>query len=374
MKVFPSKRTYRKYNQNQRLNRTIIASGIVSLVAYISLQIFSSERGSPYSGKMIEAARIMEKAVSIIGDYCVRSGISIDKTLDPNQTGLIGPEQSEIVTTLGHLEAKRSTTNPDFAGLIVHLLVQAGVREGDSVAVGCSASFPGLMVASLAAARAMDLQPILIISLGASSYGATNVDFHLLDITQLLIEKGVFTVPPAAITLGGERDIGKDYTPEMRDRLIRQIKSSRIPFIYEPDLRKNVMERLKIYKMDSSDRKVSAFINTGGSYANMGTSSLVLKVRSGLNRSIALPSKSERGVLFEMIARKIPCIHLLYIKGMTMKYGLPWDPVPLPGPRDSNFTNPQMNNHYPFIVIFVFYFVVLISVILFYMKKTCKMK
>ena len=361
------------HKKNQRLNRTVIVTGIVSLVAYVSLKIFSTEGELPHSEKMIKAARIMENAVFIVGDHCFRSGISMDKSINPNQTGLIGPEQSEIVTTLGHLEAKRSTTNPDFAGLIVHLLIMAGVGEGDTVAVGCSASFPALMVATLAVARAMDLHPILIISLGASSYGATNVDFHLLDLTQLLIEKGIFTVLPAAITLGGERDIGKDYTPEVRDRLIRQIKSSHIHFIHEPDLRKNVMERLKIYKMNSSDSKVSAFINIGGSYINMGTNSLVLKVKPGLNQRMSLPAEGERGMLFEMSARKIPCIHLLYIKGLTMKHGLPWDPVPLPRPGEAALYSSHMNNHYTFIVIFIFYFTALLSVILFYTKKTYKM-
>ena len=55
---------------------------------------------------------------------------------------------------------------------------------------------------------------------------------------------------------------------------------------------------------------ISAFINTGGSFANMGTNALVLKVKPGLNKKLALPPIEERGVLFEMAARHIPCIHL----------------------------------------------------------------
>ncbi|MCK4764667.1 MAG: hypothetical protein KAW12_20885 [Candidatus Aminicenantes bacterium] len=43
---------------------------------------------------MIEAARIMEKALFVIREYREKSGIEIDRILDPNGTGLIGPANS----------------------------------------------------------------------------------------------------------------------------------------------------------------------------------------------------------------------------------------------------------------------------------------
>jgi poly-gamma-glutamate system protein len=277
----------------------------------------------------------MEKAIAIVGSDYVKSGIEIDETIDPNHTGLVGPENSELTTTLGHLEAKRTTTNPNMAGLIVHFLHQASVAAGDTIAVGSSASFPALMIATLAAAQVMEVYPVVILSLGASSYGGTNLDFNLLSICQLLLRADVFTIQPAAISLGGEKDIGQDFKPDIKERLLKQIQSSGIPFIYEPDLQKNVAARMKIYLGNSSAGRISAFINIGGNYANLGTSELALEVKSGLNKNISLPAKSERGVLFEMAAQGIPCIHLLFIKGLAMKYGLPWDPIPLPKPGAS---------------------------------------
>ncbi|MDH5466438.1 MAG: hypothetical protein OEY25_03365 [Candidatus Aminicenantes bacterium] len=42
--------------------------------------------------------------------------------------------------------------------------------------------------------------------------------------------------------------------------------------------------------------------------------------------------REKRGVIFEMAERGIPVVHLLYIKGLVQRYGLSWDPVPLPDP------------------------------------------
>jgi hypothetical protein len=40
--------------------------------------------------------------------------------------------------------------------------------------------------------------------------------------------------------------------------------------------------------------------------------------------------EEEHGVVFAMAKRHIPVVHLLHIKGLALKYSLPWDPMPLP--------------------------------------------
>ena len=337
----------------------LVVSGLVSIAAYVLLRMFSSGASLPYEDTMLEASRTMERAIEVIRDYHERSGIEIDESADPNRTGLIGPEFSELTTTLGHLEAKRTTTNPDMAGLIVHLLTQAGVIPGDTIAVGCSASFPALMVAVLSACQTMDVYPVIIISLGASSHGATDVHFNLLDIYQLLLREGVVAIGPASVTLGGERDVGRDYEPVIRERLLRQIWASGTPLLREPDLRKNVAMRMAIYQGHSDRRRVSAFINTGGSYANLGTNSLVLRIKPGLNKKLRLPPLKERGMIFEMASRGIPVIHLLYVRGLALKYGLSWDPVPLPQPGEGEFYRMQYRHRMRLWAITFVYFVLL---------------
>jgi poly-gamma-glutamate system protein len=89
---------------------------------------------------------------------------------------------------------------------------------------------------------------------------------------------------------------------------------------------------MQIYRRGADAGRIAAFINIGGSYANLGTSELALALKPGLNTHMEIPAKPKRGVLFEMAAEGVPCIHLLFIKGLATKYGLPWDPTPLPAP------------------------------------------
>ncbi|MCK5651870.1 MAG: poly-gamma-glutamate system protein, partial [Gemmatimonadetes bacterium] len=150
-----------------RLTRRIVAAAVVSLVAWVALESLSPRPTVTWSEEMHDAAGRMWEAIAVIAGHHGTVGIRIDEAIDPNRTGLIGPEYTELFTTLGQLEAKRTTTNPDVSALLVHLLRRAGVTSGDTIAVGASASFPALMIATVTAAEAMGAHPVAILSLGA---------------------------------------------------------------------------------------------------------------------------------------------------------------------------------------------------------------
>ncbi len=316
---------------DHRSRLRIVLAAVVSVIAWIVLQAASPRPAISWSEEMLEAADRMQQATATVAQFCEAAGIQVDESRDPNRTCLIGPEYTPLFTTLGQLEAKRTTINPDVAGLLVHLLLEAGVTAGDTIAVGASASFPALSMATLAAAEAMDVIPITIISLGSSSYGATRPEFNLLHIYELLLDEGLLATPAAGISLGGENDVGTEFDSVLREALLRQIRTSGIPLISDPDLNGNVNQRLAIYS-GTVENGVAAFVNIGGSDANLGVSPLVLEVTPGLNTELTLPPPNERGVLFEMGARGVPVIHLLHVRGLAQRYGLPWDPIPLPNP------------------------------------------
>lgn len=316
-------RFYRVIGTKQGL---LVLSSIVSVLLIVVYFLFPAIRNNTRDQYEQEAARIMKASIDIISAYCRDNEINIDRINDPALTGLVGGEMTGITTTLGHLEAKRTTLDPRFASLVVELLTQAGVKRGDTIAIGSSGSFPALMIASLAAAEAMQIYPRVIISLGSSSYGANNPDFTLLDIYILLLESGIFSTGPAAVSLGGEYDTGAGFDEDALQAMKSKIIESGYPFIYEPELKSNVRKRDEIYSMAGTNN-ISAFINTGGSYANMGSDPLSLMIPPGLVGPVKIPEEDSRGLIFSMLSRDIPVIHLLYIKGLVQRYNMEWDPV-----------------------------------------------
>ena len=279
---------------------------------------------------MIKASEIMREAISTLSMCLAEKNQEINQEFDINGTGLIGFENSPITTTLGSLEAKRTTTNPNMGALIVHLLYEAGVRESDAVAVGASGSFPALIVAVMSAAKAMSVNPIIICSLGASQWGANRPDFHFLKMLDCLSSAGIFDFRLAAVSLGGERDVGEGMSNEARDLLISDIEDSGILFIQEENLPANVRTKMQIYEKHAAKNGIKGFINIGGSWSNIGTSSEILNLKPGLVKIKKIPPVESRGLVFEMANRLIPVVHLLYIQGLIEFYGLPWDPAPLP--------------------------------------------
>jgi poly-gamma-glutamate system protein len=271
----------------------------------------------------------MEESIRDISDFCYQNGIPVDPEVDPAHTGLIGPELTEITTTIGYLEAKRSTINPNFASLIVYWLEKAGVQSGDTIALSCSGSFPALLIASLSAAKAMDLKTITILSLGASSFGATHPKFTLLDIYEVLQSSGLVNSPPQAITLGGTDDVGKEFPDSIKSAIVEKINAKEIPLIFDDDLQSNISKRMSIY-FPTPETGIKVLINTGGAEASMGTSPDILLLKPGLTHRAELPAENTRGTIYEMLAREVPVIHLLFIRGIVQEYNLIWDPVSVP--------------------------------------------
>ena len=283
---------------------------------------------------MERASRNMVEATDALRRCRERMGLSVDTDLDPNSTGLIGLVNPSITTSVGQLEAKRTTTNPNAAGLVVLLLHKAGVRRGDTIAVGASGSFPALILATLGAASAMDVRALVIPSLGASQWGANDPDFHWLVMQSCLRDSVSLPIHTAAVSLGGDRDDGANMAPEGRGVLEAAMAASGFPIIREPVLERNVALRFRFLEEAAGGAAIKAFVNIGGSLPNIGSDSLVLKLRPGLADIGALPPPEKRGMVFAAAARGIPVLHLLFIRGLAAEYGLPWDPQPLPVPGE----------------------------------------
>jgi poly-gamma-glutamate system protein len=293
--------------------RFLMINGLIGIVLMFLVALLAQT--SQYKGKeeRLLAAEIMEKSLDAIRI----------------QGALIGPEWSDLTTTLGDPEAKRTTINPNFAALVVHLLQETGVKKGDTIAVGSSASFPALLIASLSAAKAMELNPKIIFSFGSSSFGASDPDFNIWDMYRLLLDHQIIDFRPVAASLGGEDDTGSEFDSPLTNQIRVTLREANIPLISEKELLKNRMEREKYY-FNGNPGSIKTFINSGGGYANLGTSSKVLNIRPGLVKRASMPETEKRGMIHAMLEKNIPVIHLLHIKGLAQKYDLPWDPPTQP--------------------------------------------
>ncbi|HSA94438.1 MAG TPA: poly-gamma-glutamate system protein, partial [Acidobacteriota bacterium] len=168
------------------MKKVFLYAAAVLSVAYAAFLALRPARGPILRDEMLQASTLMAAAEAAVRDCRVKAGVAIDPEADPNGTGLVGLETSPITTSLGNLGAKRTTTNPNFAGLVAALLAEAGVRSGDTIAVGASGSFPALIIATLSAARVMNLRVLLVTSLGASEWGANDPAFGWLDMDDCL--------------------------------------------------------------------------------------------------------------------------------------------------------------------------------------------
>lgn len=329
----------------------ILALGAWSALFLAVLSVPPGRRGGP-DDQAERAVRLMARSLDAVRAGRAAAGVPIDPRTDLNHTGLVGLENSPITTSLGQIEAKRTATNPQFAGAVVRMLREAGVRSGDAVAVGASSSFPGLFVAALCAVRAIDARALAILSLGASNWGGNDPRWTGLETVACLNRSGILRIDLLALSVGGEGDAGGDMTAEGRAFLRKKIAASGLSLVEEKTLADDVRARLALYDARAGGTGIRAFVNVGGSWVNMGSDPGILKLRPGFNSSaeVSVPPPGRRGLIQQMAARGIPVIHLLYVKGLADRYGLPWDPFPFPAFEQAPFGGPPGAGSRPAVV------------------------
>ena len=286
----------------------------------------------PAPDRQVAAATLMARSLESIRALRQTKGLPIDRVLDPNETGIIGEEFTPLTTSLGEVEAKRTSANPAFAGVLVKYFDAAGLKRGDVVAVGGSGSFPALLLASLSAARVLELRPVVIYSIGASMYGANLPGFTFVDMLARLRSDGLLPYEIAAVSPGGDQDGGSGVLfDEGGTTLLAETRRSGIRVVEGATLAVRIQRRIRIYESAAGARPIRCFVNVGGASASFGNTSASLALPNGLSLKVAsLPASPTRGLVFEFASRNIPIVHLLHVRGLARDNGLPFDPVPLP--------------------------------------------
>ncbi|MCK5077859.1 MAG: poly-gamma-glutamate system protein [Calditrichia bacterium] len=305
---------------------------VIAVLAFISVEYNKVLVKQNYYGEKLEAAKLSALAAKAIKDYRLEKGIFIDPINDPNRTALIGQEYTLTTTDRGDVDSKLSSTNPNFAAVIVEMLKEAEINAGEKVAVALTGSFPALNISLLSALETMNIEPIIITSIGASNWGANDPYFTWLDMEAVLNKANIYHHKSIAASLGGGMDIGRGLSPEGRQLIKDAIMRNNVELIEEEFLNKSIDKRIEIYKSNSVGKSIKAYINVGGGIASLGNSINGDLIPSGLSLLLPMKNYPVRGVIIKMANEDIPIIHLLNIKNLLKQYGLPESPVPLPEP------------------------------------------
>ena len=320
------------YKFRAKSNSVLIILTSLSLLAFIAVENSKVDVKQDWYNEKVEAAKLSQLAANYLKTYRLENGVFIDVINDPNQTALIGQEYTLVTTDRGYIDAKLSATNPNFAAVVVQLLKDAGLEENDNVAVGMTGSFPGLNISVLAALETLNMNPIVISSVGSSNFGANDPFFTWLDMENILNKSNIFHSRSVAASIGGGSDVGRGLSPEGRNLITNAIERNNMKFINEKHLEESISKRLEIYDEHSKGQPIKAYINVGGGIASLGNTINGKLIPPGLTQFLPMRNFPVRGVIIQMGLEEIPIIHLLNINTLLAKYGLPASPVPLPEP------------------------------------------
>lgn len=322
------------------LARLLLAAA-AAIALWQAAEYYASTHAGLNPAVLRGAAATMQRATAVIRDEKVRRGLMQSADLDPNRTGLIGPEWSETMTTVGNLRAKRTLTNPDAAALMARLIHAAGLASGDPVAVVLSGSFVGGNVAVMSAVEAAGLRPAVIASLGASMYGAADPAFTWLDMDAAVRAARIWRTGPQHAMLGGEAGLARDLGDESRRALEASVLRAGVPPLGGVNFAETVRESAAALGLVAGNpARPKLLINVGGAQVALGDCIESADIPPGLITH-RLPCGGTPGLVHISLNLGVPVLNVHKIKALAERYGLPLDPIPLPLPGANSFIYPR---------------------------------
>lgn len=275
-----------------------------------------------YDSTMRESVELTTKWFTMVGQMKAERGITSDAESNVANNYMIGDEWSEITTTLGSLESKETSTNPDFSALTVRLLHEAGIKKGDRVGVILSGSFPSLAISVLAALQTMQVDAVVMSSAGASTYGANQPGATWIDIEQLLVNKGGLLLSSSLVSMGAGEDAGFGLTEEGISIIKSSAENYNLELYIPSSLTESIEKRLSIF----TEADISLLINIGGNQAALGNCPHSTTIPNGLNKWVGGCNDTDRGLIYRMNEAGIPFINMLDIKELASRYGIAVSP------------------------------------------------
>jgi poly-gamma-glutamate system protein len=308
----------------------LLVSAILAIASMSSVELIKLKRRQPYFDEKFQASLAMKDAMEVIKDYRIKNIGPIDTTADPANSGLIGLPESPITSTFGHLLAKHHTINPNWAAVMVEMFKKAGLKQGDTVAMGFSGSFPALNLAALVAAKVLKLNVVAITSVAASTWGANIPEFTWLDMEKVLYDNGIIPYRSVAASYGGQEDLALGKSRKGRQLLQEAIERNGLSPMEFETTKENIDERIAAYLRFAKGKPIAAYVNVGGGTVSVGSVAGKRLFRPGLNLTPPPGALSVDGVMTRFARKGVPVIHMVYIDRIVKKYGLPASPSTMP--------------------------------------------
>ena len=306
----------------------------------------------------IKAAEIMQQTINGYKK-------NIDYDISDNDlygTGLVGL-QTSIITTKEEvsgkdmLSSKVACTHPNFASAIVEMFYEMNLEEGDVVAASMTGSFPGANIAFLSACEAMKIKPVVISSVGSSSWGANRPKYSWPAMESILYKNKYINHQSVAYSIGGSNDIGDNLQYDGNTfiaEVIFDLLNNETEFVNESTLEENVDKKIEIYNKYHSIKDYSLFINIGGGSASLGygieKDSLNAGVVSPLDIEYINSESFKNSISYTFLDLDIPMINIKNINKLGVDYNL------YPPKLDNKiFKGPlfiKYNNYNPIVIIF----------------------
>lgn len=335
----------RLYWRSPGFSRTaLVLVACVAMSSLAAVELLPVVRQQRLYAEKMSAARLSQTAMAAIKQEKQRLGHIVNPTVDPANTGMVGESFTPITSNTGYLAAKLTSTNPNFAAVIVQLLDDAGVKRGDFVAVGVSGSFPALNVSTYAALHTLGAKPLVIASTAASEWGANHVDYGWLDMERTLAEQGLLTFRTAAASYGGIDDVGSGMTNSGRAILDATMRRNHVTNLGATSLADSIAKRMALYDELAGGAPIKAYINIGGGSASVGTHIGKRQFHPGLNDHLPNVPGVVDSVMVRFAQRDVSVIHISSLNLLAERYGLPYGPItPLPIGHGKVFVNNEYN-------------------------------
>ena len=304
----------------------LVVLAIISLGGMLMVETMLQQETIGDYGLMVAAARQAEEGMAALRGTRERVR-RVDIDVDPLDSGMIGVSSSPVTSLAGHLPAKQTTINPNWAAAVLKMLQEAGVKPGDAVAVAVSGSFPMLNLAAYVAMERLGVQPIVIVSGSASQWGANLPGLTWIDMARELRAAGLIKTTEVAASLGGAEDRGIGVSERGKDIIRKAIARAELRFLLPASLEEAVAKRIGLYAQYADGKPIAAYINIGGGTASTGPPAVDQYFEPGVITSAVPRAFAVESVTGHYLKQGVPVLNLSGIATIARRYGLPPAPT-----------------------------------------------